>query len=236
MARAHRLDEKPTVRNDVTTGSEGFVHLTTKVRNDPKADGHYPKLPETDYAHDQDTNPGTHSPGPFHGDDRVSQQWDPQVGEDHGNMVDAYMYPDGEHTEDAKKVRHTFDKANAVPVRVVETVTKTVRITHQVLTPILVPPGQAIRIVGKDVTRSGLWVQAAAAGCAFVQPDIGVSGVLAANISTIGFPIPTTNIKFETEDELWAYCGSDAVAPGIYVSAVAEYLRGTDTLTEYYDG
>lgn len=233
MPTHHRLDNRP-LNNDVTTGQSGFVHDPRKSRT-REPDEHFPKLPETDYHHDQDTNPGTHSPGPFHGDDLVSHGVTAPDAHSGGTNVDSYAYQEGMGTEDPTRLRHRYDRDNAVPVRVIDMITKERRITHQVLTSILVAPGTAQRILGKDPTRHKVFLQAAGTGLILVQPDFGPSGVAIAANSAFGFPIPTTTpLIMDTEDELWAYCATDVASPGMYVAGIAQYMRDTETLEEHF--
>jgi hypothetical protein len=236
MTKHHRLDHNtPNMHNDVTTGKSGFAAKPSDVRV-KEPDDHYPKLPETDYYHDQDSNRGP-SPGPFHGDDLVSHGVNAPDVHTGGKNVDSYMYATEDHTEDSRELKHALDLENAVPVRVVDSVVKSVRITHQVFQPVLVAPGTMIRVFGKDPTRKSVFVQASGTGLIFVNPDVVVSGIVNANIGQFGFPVPSTgNIELDSEEEIWVYCGSDASAPGVYIQAIGQYLRATDTLEEYYNG
>lgn len=236
MTTHHRLDPSAPPHNDLTSGESGFVHDPRKVRTS-QPDKSFPKMPETDYHHDQGTTPDTKSPGPFHGDDLVTQQNTAPDVHAGGRQVDSYMYPDGEHTEDARKLKHKFELENYVPVKVVDTVVKERRLIHQVMTSALIAPGQSSRLVGKDPTRVKIKLQTSGPGAILIQPDIGLQGIPIAGLGLYGFPIPSTaNLELETEDELFAYAGTDVAVPGLYVSILVTMVRDTDSLEEFYDG
>jgi hypothetical protein len=207
----------------------------TKARA-AEPDDQYPKLPETDYHHDQGTNPGTKSPGPFHGDDLVTQQNSGEDVHNGGRIVDSYMYPDGEHTEDSKRVQKQLRIDAAVDVVVVDTVVKTQRITNMVHSPMLIQPGEFKRVVSKDPTRNKLYLQANVVGAYLTNPDTAVNPLIATAVQ-FGFPVSTTQpLVMDTEEEMWAFCSSDVTAPGVYIAIMSEYVRSTDTLEEYYNG
>lgn len=232
MPQHHRLDNN--AHNDLTTGKSGFVHRKEDVRvHEP--DEYWPHMPETNYHHDLGADPNLHSPGPYHGDDLVTQQNSGEDVHDGGRIPDSYMYPDGEHTSDARKLKREYDAENAVPVRVIEQVTKERRITYEVMS-ILIAPGAGQRILGKDPTRLNVTLISNAAGAYLVPPNSLPSGLTIAQAAAQGFPITNTGngLKLDTEDELWAYVGSDVAQPGAYVSMISHYLRNTDTLEEHY--
>lgn len=237
--RHHRLDAMPV--NDITTGKSGFVDDPQKSRNvqpDSAPGGHWPKLPETDYHHDQGAT-APHSPGPFHGDDLVSHGVTAPDVHSGGKIPNTYV-DDDKVNRDIGNTIHAdeFRPEPSVPVRVTDIVVKERHTTHQVITPVLVAPGASQRVVGKDPTRSRLYLTASTAGAILVQPDIGLNTTITiANTPQFGFPIPTSNgSRFDSEEEMWVYCGSDVAAPGVYISGYAEYVRSTDNNAEYFNG
>lgn len=235
----HRLDQNtkttPITNNEVTTGKSGFVRSERDSRTS-EPDEHYPHLPETDYHHDKGAQRNMRSPGPYHGDDYVSHGWNAPDVHSGGKTPDSYVYGVEVNEHQAAAIHaDDYRSEQAVPVRVIEVLEKVRRITHQIITPVLVPPGTAIRVVGKDVTRTRLYLIAStASGIILVQPDVNIVNVAAANIAAFGFPITNTSIRMDTEEEIWAYCASDATAPGIYVSGYAEYVRSTESNEEAF--
>lgn len=212
--RHHRLDATPV--NDITTGKSGFVDDPQKSRNvqpDSGPGGHWPKLPETDYHHDQGAT-APHSPGPFHGDDLVSHGVTAPDVHSGGSTPNSYVDDDNVNREIANTIHmDEFRPEPSVPVRVTDIVVKERHTTSQIITPVLVPQGTAQRVLGKDPTRSRLYLSASAAGAVFVQPDMALSSVASSALPQFGLPVPTAGgaYRFDTEDEIWIYVATDAV-------------------------
>ncbi len=152
MSRRYNLHDEnnvPESHNDVTA-ERGFVH-DPKQALDAKTD-HWPKLPETDYHHDKNST-AKQSPGPFHGDDGVSQANSAPDIHRGGTTVDSYVYPDGQHTEKSEPYQDILVKP--VDVRIVEKIKEKTTV-HQLVTPVGLAPGETKRILGKDSSRTRL--------------------------------------------------------------------------------
>lgn len=238
MTKTHRLDPHTVDVNETATGQSGFVADPAK-RRVIEPDEHYPHLPETSYHHDKDAT-AEHSPGPFHGDDLVSQQRSGADIPHGGHMPNSYIYDNETNTELASQVADEFTPEHAVPVRIVDSEVKERRVTHDVGMPMSVTPGATVRVLGKDPTRVRALISAAIASAdgsiIMVQSNgAGLTGIAKATTAQFGFPIGPTPIEILSEEEIWVYAATDAAAM-VYINSYSEYARSANTRAEFYDG
>lgn len=235
MSKSHRLDPHPTP-SGISAGG-GVIHDPHQARvKEPDED--YPKMPETSYHHDAHAT-AAHSPGPFHGDDLVSQNATIDTDtSDSGGLKNTVFFDDVNIVE-AKKAHMSVPKPPAVDVRIVEVLDKPTRLTHKVLLPVDYLPGDAKQLLGKDPTRTrALLVLSGAAGDLLVlTPDITAPQFVKANTGQFGWPMTASSavIEFKSEDEIWAAAASDNTGP-VYVSIYTEYVRDVFTREEYFNG
>lgn len=223
MTRTHRLDQHDVDPRPL----EGVVRDPKDSRN-RQPDERYPKGSDTDYRHDQQAT-RQHSPGPFHGDDLVTQQLSPDI------EKRDYVHDEEVNRRVAEHLAKGFRSHDAVDVRIVDEVVKSKTVRHQV-TVQEVQPGTAVRVLGKDPTRVQIQVSIATGTNAYICPPDITTSMADATAAQFFFPIPSSGspLKFNSEEELWVYVGTDKTAA--YVQMLCEYVRSTDTREEHYDG
>jgi hypothetical protein len=225
MPRAHRLDSPGY---DPNATAEGFVTDVKKADSRQPDDKRYPKGADTNYVHDQQATVST-SPGPFHGDDLVSQQESQDIR--HRRPVHTVL----DNEDRATKTKLNPRTFNAVPVQIVDTLVKNQSIRHQVMVQ-EVQQGTAVRVLGKDPTRTAVRLHVSGGNGYICNPNIEVA-LADAVAQQFFFPIPTSTaspLSLNTEEEIWVYCPSDATGT-CYVQIYAEYARGINTREEFYD-